>query len=357
MQDPRMLFRLQPEGRELLSAQVDGESPLRGLGMLAVFSGHLDAGNIARQVNDTLLERLDHQLLASFDADQLVDYRSRRPHITFDGQRFTDYRAPELQLHLVNDVLGKPFLLLSGQEPDYQWERFVSSVLFLVEELDVRLVTMLDAMPLPVPHTRPLGVTAHGSREELVAGLSTWSPQARMLSGVGQLLELRLEEASYDTSGYTIHVPHYLADATYPQAAVSALEYAGAALERMLPTDELREKGREIDLELDRQTESSGEIRAMVTGLEQNFDQHATQSGEVRSLLLNRDAQVPDAESLGAAVEEYLSSQPRHAQEHVQPRSIMPSRSQDHLNLDDTGSREEDEDATDGTRPDSPSED
>jgi hypothetical protein len=311
MQDPTQLFTLEAAGRDLLAGGFDGASALRGLGMLAVFGGHLDAGHLSEQVRHTLLDSLDHKLLASFDADQLIDYRARRPQISFDGDRFLDYRSPRLDLHLVSDALGRPFLLLSGPEPDYQWERFVASVLFLVDKLDVKLVALVDAVPMPVPHTRPLGVTTHGNQDELVAGLSTWSPQARMVSGVAQLLELRLDEQRRGTTGYTLHVPHYLADAAYPQAAVAALEYVGAALGLMLPTDELRERGREVDRELDRQTGSSGEITAMVQGLERNFDQHSPGAG--RSLLVGPDEQVPDAEELGAAVEEYLQSQPRHA--------------------------------------------
>lgn len=327
MQDPIKLFRFEQAGRDLLSHGLEMDTPLRGLSMLAIFGGHFDAGNLSSQVRSTLLDNLDHELIATFDADQLIDYRSRRPHIKFDGERFLDFQSPTLQMHLMTDALGSPFLLLSGPEPDYQWERFVAAILTLVERLDVKLVTLVDAIPLPVPHTRPLGVTAHGNREELVEGLSTWSPQARMLAGVGQLLEVRLQDASRDTTGYTLHVPHYLADASYPQAAVAALEYVGAAMGLMLPTDELRERGRDVDLELDRQTRSSEEISMMVEGLERNFDQHAAEQGEIRSLLLNPDQQVPDAEQLGAAVEDYLSTRPRHAAK-AGFKPLMPSRPQ-----------------------------
>lgn len=313
MQDPTSLFTLAPAGQDLIASGIGDASPVRGLGMLAVFNGHLDAGHLAGQVRETLLETLEHRLLATFDADQLLDYRARRPVISFDGERFHDYQQPSLELHLVSDLLGRPFLLLSGPEPDFQWERFVSSVMFLVEQLDVKLVALVDAVPMPVPHTRPLGVTAHGNREDLVRGLSTWSPQARMVSGVAQLLELRLDEQRRGATGYTLHVPHYVADASYPQAAVAALEYVGAAMELMLPTDELRERGREVDRELDRQTQGSGEITAMVEGLERNFDQHASTAS--RSLLVRPGEEIPDAEELGAAVEDYLSSQPRHALE------------------------------------------
>lgn len=319
MQDPTSLFTVEPPLAELIRSGSMGDSTVQGLGLLAVFNGHLDAGQVATQVRETLLSTLDHRLLASFDADQLLDYRARRPTVSFDGERFHDYEQPTLQLHVVSDLLGRPFLLLSGPEPDFQWERFVASVLFLVEQLDVKLVALVDAMPLPVPHTRPLGVTAHGNREDLIRGLSTWSPQARMVSGISQLLEVRLDERRRGTTGYTLHVPHYVAEAAYPQAAVASLEYAGAALELMLPTDELRERGREIDRELDRQTEGSGEVTAMVEGLERNFDQHAT--AQSRSLLVRPGEEIPDADELGAAVEDYLNSQPRHAQSETDEHS------------------------------------
>ena len=143
--------------------------------------------------------------------------------------------------------------------------------------------------------------------------------RARMVSGVAQLLELRLDEQRRGATGYTLHVPHYVAEAAYPQAAVAALEYVGAAMELMLPTDELRERGREVDRELDRQTQGSGEITAMVEGLERNFDQHASTAS--RSLLVRPGEEIPDAEELGAAVEDYLSSQPRHALEPGEERT------------------------------------
>ena len=38
-----------------------------------------------------------------------------------------------------------------------QWQRFAGAVHLLVRELGVRLVVGLDAVPLAVPHTRPLG--------------------------------------------------------------------------------------------------------------------------------------------------------------------------------------------------------
>ena len=316
MLDPIDLIRMSSSAKELLSSSTssDSEEPiedgpsLHGLDLLVVFSGYLDAGNVSTQLENVLLERLDHQRIATFDTDQLLDYRARRPHLRFDGKQFFDYETPELELHLVKDQMQRPFLLLSGPEPDYQWDRFVAAVMILVDQLEVGLVTFIDAIPLPVPHTRPLGVTTHGNAQELLEGLATWAPKGRIAAGAAQLLELRAADAGRQVSGYTLHVPHYLADATYPQAAVAALEYVGAAMDLMLPSEELRESGREVERQIAAQVQNRPEISAMLERLEQRFDEHS-QEHQTRSLLLKPDEQMPDAEEIGSAVESYLSDQ------------------------------------------------
>lgn len=314
MLDPIDLIRMSSSARQLLSEKPstdesdEGLPSLHGLDLLVVFSGYLDAGNVSTQLENVLLERLDHQRIATFDTDQLLDYRARRPHLRFDGRQFFDYEPPELELHLLRDQMQKPFLLLSGPEPDYQWDRFVAAVMLLVDQLDVRLVTLVDALPLPVPHTRPLGVTTHGNAEELLEGLATWSPKGSIAAGAAQLLELRAAEAGRKVSGYTLHVPHYLADATYPQAAVAALEYVGAAMGLMLPSEELRESGRDVEQQITAQVQNRPEIASMLERLEERYDEHA-QEHQTRSLLLNPDQDVPDADEIGSAVENYLSDQ------------------------------------------------
>ncbi len=278
------------------------------LALLVSWAGHTDAGALNEQLSTALLDALPHKRLASFDADVLFDYRSRRPHISFAENRFTEYSGPQLELYEVKDALGQPFLLLTGDEPDFQWGRVTDTVLALVERLDVGLVVLVDALGLPTPHTRPMGVTAHGNRKDLIDGISTWGPNAQIEAGLGQVLEMRVDESGHDVVGYTLHVPHYVAGGRYPTVAVTALEYTGAALERMLPTDELRENARAVDQDIARQIGQNPEVEALVKQLEKNFDEHA--STAQRSLLVNRDEEVPDAEELGAAVEAYLRSRP-----------------------------------------------
>ena len=202
--------------------------------------------------------------------------------------------------------MGSPFLLLAGFEPDLQWERFARAVVGIVAELDVNLVTWIHSIPMPVPHTRPVGVTVHGNRPELIEGISVWKPTVEVPAAVGHILELRLTEADRNIAGYVIHVPHYLAEAEYPTAAVAGLEYLGAATSLMLPTDRLREAGREVGRQIAEQIEASEEVQQVVSRLETRYDEKA--EGTVRrSLLADENDQIPNADALGAAVEAYLA--------------------------------------------------
>lgn len=297
---------LDPEALYASNIETFHSPELRGLNLVMGFTGFADAGHVVRQINAELLDQLDAEVVAMFDADQLIDYRSRRPHISFVEDHLQDYQPPQLGLYKLKDGLGQPFLLLAGFEPDLQWERFSRAVVGIVEKLEVNLVTWIHSIPMPVPHTRPVGVTVHGNRPELIDGISSWKPTVEVPAAIGHILELRLIEAGRNVAGYVIHVPHYLAEAEYPQAAVAGLEYLGAATSLMLPTDRLREAGREVGRQIAEQIEASQEVQAVVSNLEARYDEKS--EGMVRrSLLADENDELPNAEDLGAAVEAYLA--------------------------------------------------
>ncbi|BCW66647.1 hypothetical protein NicSoilB4_14100 [Arthrobacter sp. NicSoilB4] len=297
---------LDPEALYLRDDALFHSPELRGLNLVMGFTGFADAGHVVRQITAELLDTPDAVRVAEFDADQLIDYRTRRPQISFVEDHLQDYQAPRLALYRLVDGLGSPFLLLAGFEPDLQWERFARAVVGIIEELDVNLVTWIHSIPMPVPHTRPVGVTVHGNRPDLIEGISVWKPTVEVPAAVGHLLELRLTEAGRNVAGYVMHVPHYLAEAEYPTAAVAGLEYLGAATSLMLPTDRLREAGREVGRQIAEQIDASEDVQQVVSRLETRYDENA--EGTVRrSLLADENDQLPNADALGAAVEAYLA--------------------------------------------------
>src|SRR5512134_4191793 len=92
--------------------RLQGEAPDLGHPVLLhSFTGFLDAGSAGRLAAEHLLATLDHRVLATFDPDELIDYRARRPRMTFVENRFTDAASAELVLYEVTDAEGARFLL------------------------------------------------------------------------------------------------------------------------------------------------------------------------------------------------------------------------------------------------------
>lgn len=294
------LYRIEELPAELDRADRDGPVLVHGL------TGFVDAGHANRLAVEHLLENLEHRVVATFDIDQLLDYRSRRPTMVFEADHWADYSRPELTLHEVRDEAGASFLLLSGPEPDLQWERFVAAVIDIVERFDVSLTVGLDAVPMAVPHTRPVTLTAHATRPELVTGYEQWFGTVEVPGSVSGLLELRLGEAEHDAIGFAVHVPHYLARTEYPESALGLLAELMRVSGLELPTDGLRPAAERVTAEVNDQIDRSEEISGVVRKLEEQFDE-AAESRTSRSLLASGVEELPSADEIGAELERFLA--------------------------------------------------
>ena len=196
-QRPEELVELLPEAEPFLAREAAVSEPAKRAGLVLVhdLAGDFDAAHAGALAGAHLLAGLPHEVIARFDADSLVDYRAHRPRMTFNSDRYESFAAPEILLYAMEDDAGTPFLLLHGAEPDYAWERFVAAVGQLVDRLGVTSVVALQAIPMPVPHTRPVTVTAHATRRQLIEPYPVYWGEMRIPGHVSALLELRLGEA------------------------------------------------------------------------------------------------------------------------------------------------------------------
>jgi hypothetical protein len=297
MQNPAELYELTAAAAEVPP----------GLHLLAGLTGFADAGSAVGQLSTYLLETLEHSVVAEFDNDALLDYRARRPTMYFDQDHLSDYQPAKLVLYLAKDELHQPFLLLTGYEPDFQWERFTAAVLHLVEKYRVATTTWINSIPMPVPHTRPIGVTVSGNRTELIEAMSVWKPRTQVPATALHLIEYRLRELGHPTVGFVLLVPHYLADTEFPAAAVAALESVSAATGLIFPTDRLREEGREFLAKIDTQVEGNPELAKLVGTLEERHDSYM-QDNPLRSPLTDVDGELPSADEIAAELQNFLAT-------------------------------------------------
>jgi hypothetical protein len=297
MLDPRELY------------EVHGDLPDLGRPvMLEAMTGVVDSGNAVRLASEHLLTTLEYEVVATFDIDLLLDYRSRRPAMTFIEDHWEHYEDPVLALYLLRDRADTPFLLLAGPEPDLMWKRFSTAIRDLTDRLNLRLAVGLNAIPMAVPHTRPTGLIAHGTRKDLVAGYEPWVRQVQVPGSAGHLLEFELGKDGRDAMGLAALVPHYLNQTDFPQATEVLLTSVSKATGLMLPLDGLRSAAAAVRGEVDQELAKGGEMAKLVRTLEEQYDAYK-RDNEPGGVPTVPDEDLPTADELGAELERFLAEQ------------------------------------------------
>jgi hypothetical protein len=276
-----------------------------GLPLVILLTGFIDSGRAVVTASRHILDSTKHERIWTFDNDELLDYRARRPTFTFEQTRLTGYRPPELSLRLVTDELGSQFLLLSGYEPDYRWEGAAEAVLQAIERYAVSTTTWVHAIPMPVPHTRPLAMTISGNRQELIDAYSVWKPTTEVPGTFVHLVEYMLCEIGSPVAGVVLLIPHYLADADYPVATVGVLDAITTTTGITFRSDALRESGRDFLVEVATQVAENDELANVVGSLEKRHDNFMADTTPT-SPFVDDDGKMPSADSLAAELERFL---------------------------------------------------
>ena len=275
------------------------------LTLVVALHGFLDAGNGGALAVDHLTRSANGPVVATFDVDVFHDYRARRPAISFVRDHYEEYDAPRLVVRLMRDQLDRPYLLMSGPEPDNRWEAFARAVRVVIERFGVRLVASMGSVPMAVPHSRDLAVTQHANRQELMLRKNSWRGELRIPSSAQSMLEVRLGENGHDMTGYVAHVPHYIAQFDYPQAAVVLLEGIEDSTGLSFDLDPLKVAANERAAEIAAYLEDNPDVAEVVAGLEQQYDAFA-RADEGESLLAP-DQELPTGDEIGEQVERFLA--------------------------------------------------
>ncbi len=286
--------------------ELDSREPGEPLTLVLILDGFLDAGNAAARAAQHLVDLSDGPVVATFDVDELHDYRARRPAMSFVRDHYEAYDAPRLVTRLLRDTGNTQYLLLHGPEPDTKWEAFARAVRKVVERFGVTRVVSMGSVPMAVPHTRPIAITHHANDVTLLSGDSPWRGELRIPASAQALLEIRLGEWGHDAMGFVAHIPHYLAQLDYPQASATLLEHVERAGRLTIDVSGLRAEAEDREAEIARYLASNEEVGEVVAALEQQYDsfERSEQSGDN---LLASDEPLPTGDEIGRQVEQFLA--------------------------------------------------
>jgi len=246
--------------------------------LIAAFDGWVDSGTAATTAAQQLLR--DATIVATFDPDQLYDYRARRPTLEIVDGRISLLSWPELHLRRTR-IEGRDLLILTGPEPDDRWRTFSAAVVELAQTFGVVEWISLGAIPAAVPHTRPVPIMGTASDPALLRGDVLPGPAGRLRvpAAAISVLEHAMVQAGVPSVGYFAQVPHYVSG-PYASASVELLSALGRHLGIILPAGDLVDESQQLRKRLDGATALDESTRAYVERLEAMVDEQRLPSGD-----------------------------------------------------------------------------
>ena len=277
-----------------LHAQPALESPV----LLLATESWLDAGFGAQGAIAQVLQTIPTELLATFIADEFIDFRARRPIGRISDGVLAGLNWPQIQLRVGQDSAGKSVLVLTGPEPDMAWHGFVRAVVGLAKELGVRLVVSLGAYAAPVPHTRPVRLTGIATVAELAEQVGVVPGATEVPAGIQTALHEGFAAEGIPAIGIWARVPHYLASLPYPAASAALVDALAGMAGLELDAAELRAAAANVLAQIDDVLANSAEHREVVRGLEAVFDGETATPPDFSNL--------PSGDELAAELERFL---------------------------------------------------
>jgi hypothetical protein len=276
-----------------LHEEPDLESPV----LILSLEGWIDAGYAASSAGAVLLASFDMTPVATFDADELLDHRARRPIMHLIDGVNTGLSWPGIELRAGADAAGNDLLFLLGAEPDHSWRAFTHAVVDLAVQFGTRMVVGLGAYPAAVPHTRPTMLSITASTPEVAEAWPFLRGTLDVPAGVQAAIERRCAEVGVPAIGLWAQVPHYTSAMAYPAASLALLDALGDVAGVSVPTGDLAADAESARSRLDAIIADNPEHGEMVQHLEREAD-HQVQAGP-----------LPSGDDLAAELEQFLREQ------------------------------------------------
>jgi proteasome assembly chaperone (PAC2) family protein len=242
---------------------------LRAPAMICSFQGWNDAGDAASTATDFLVQSLNADRFAQVDTEEFYDFQANRPQVQIDETQARVISWPSVEiLEARAPRAHRDLVIVQGTEPSMRWRTFSSLVVDLAEALDVQLVVTLGGLLADVPHSQPVAMTGFASDPAIMERLGLKSSSYEGPTGIVGVLHAACAQAGLPSASVWASVPHYVAAAASPKAALALLRKLEVMIGVSVDVSELEEAAGEYEHQVGLAVQSDPDIQAFVERLE-----------------------------------------------------------------------------------------
>jgi len=275
---------------------------LRAPALICAFSGWNDAGDAASAALTFMGESLGAERFARIDPEEFYDFQSTRPHIGFTDERVREITWPGIEIFAARVPRApRDLILVQGPEPSMRWQTFCRHIIDLAEVLGTQLVVTMGALLADVPHTQPVAITGLASDEALLAklgGLTETTYEGP--TGIVGVLHTACMAAGLPSASLWASVPHYVAAAPNPKAALALVRKVEALVAVNVDAGDLENATSEYERQVGLAVQSDPDVQAFVERLEQAAAQDSGPLGP---------GDLPSGDALASEFQRYLRQQ------------------------------------------------
>jgi proteasome assembly chaperone (PAC2) family protein len=201
---------------------------------LIAFSGWGDAGDASSEAARYLVGEFEAETIGRFDSDPFMDFQVNRPVISLDSEGVRSIAWPTTEM-LVIHLEERDVVIVIGDEPNYNWKRFVNELCGALVEIGVDEAILLGAFVGQVAHTIPVPVMGSSSSARIVATHGLLPSRYEGPTGIVGVITQTLSNYGIDSVSLWAAVPHYLSNQSYPPGVEAlirkATEIAGLSID------------------------------------------------------------------------------------------------------------------------------
>lgn len=231
------------------------------------FSGWGDAGESSTDAARHLIAAFEAETVGRFDSDPFFDFQVSRPVVSLDESGVRSISWPTTEV-LALRLPVRDLVVVLGEEPNYNWKRFVSELANALVELGVGTAVTLGAFVGQVAHTVPVPVIGSSTSPRMISAHGLLPSRYEGPTGIVGVLTQTLANRGLDIISLWAAVPHYLSNQSYPPGVEALLRKASEMAGVGIDLTSLETRSTDFRANVDAAVHESDELAEYVRQLE-----------------------------------------------------------------------------------------